>query len=76
MQADAEAGARPFRLNSISGKVAPNRRSTAMNEPYFYANLAHHLAFARRSNPGLWARLRAAAPERLREGLPYFSHGA
>jgi hypothetical protein len=40
-----------------------------MNEPYFYANLAHHLAVARRSHPG-WAKLRAAAPERLREVLP------
>lgn len=41
-----------------------------MNEPYFYANLAHHLAVAGILEPGLWAKLREVAPERLREVLP------
>ena len=41
-----------------------------MNEPYFYANLAHHLAIAGILEPGLWAKLREVAPERLRGVLP------
>lgn len=51
-----------------------------MNEPYFYANLAHHLAVAGILEPGLWGKLREVAPERLREvlpeELPCFSRGA